>query len=201
MHSGFVYLDEAVKGVLWDAKYAGNDNFVGGPVDGYQVNRVVATRELAEALEKARDKAAEMGYRLLLWDAYRPQRAVSHFVRWCAQDEDGRTKEAHYPNIERSQMIPLGYIAARSGHSRGSTIDLTLADAEGNPIHMGGGFDLMDELSHHGNQAVGQEACRNREMLRDIMLSCGFTDYECEWWHYRLKNEPYPDTYFDFPIE
>lgn len=201
MHSGFVYLDEAVQGVLWDAKYAGSDNFVGAPVDGYHANRVVGTKELAQALITARDRAAQLGYKLLLWDAYRPQQAVSHFVRWCAQEEDGRTKDKHYPNIERSQMIPMGYIAARSGHSRGSTIDLTLTDMEGRPIEMGGGFDLMDDISHHENPAAGEEACRNREILRSLMISCGFTDYINEWWHYRLKDEPYPDAYFDFPIE
>lgn len=201
MHSGFVFLDEAVEGVLWDAKYAGQDNFMGQPVDGYRVNRVAGTQELAAALRIARDRAAQKGYRLLLWDAYRPQRAVSHFMRWCAQDEDGLTKEKHYPGIERSQMVELGYIAARSGHSRGSTVDLTLTDAQGNPLDMGGGFDLMDEISHHGNPAVGKEAARNRETLREIMLSAGFADYDCEWWHYRLKDEPYPDTYFDFPVE
>lgn len=201
MHSGFVYLDEAVKGVYWDAKYAGKDNFVGAPVDGYCVNRVVGTKELAEALVKVRDLACAKGYRLLLWDAYRPQRAVNHFIRWCAQEEDGRTKEKHYPRLKRSEMIPLGYIAEKSGHSRGSTIDLTLADMDGNPIDMGGGFDLMDDISHHGNPDVSESAAKNREILREMMLSCGFTDYKNEWWHYRLKDEPYPATYFDFPIE
>lgn len=201
MHSGFVYLDEAVQGVLWDAKYAGYDNFVGAPVDGYIANRVVGTRELAEALKQARDAAAEKGYRLLLWDAYRPQRAVDHFVRWCAEEEDGRTKEKHYPNIDRSEIIPLGYVAIRSGHSRGSTVDLTLTDMRVNPIEMGGGFDLMDDISHHDDLSVGEEAARNRKTLRDMMLSCGFADYQNEWWHYRLRKEPYPDTYFDFPIE
>lgn len=199
--SGFVFLDEAVPGVLWDAKYAGEDNFVGEPVDGYRVNRVVGTQELAKALVLAQEFARQAGCRLLLWDAYRPQRAVDHFIRFCASEETGKTKQRHYPNVDKEQLIPLGYIAARSGHSRGSTIDLTLADGEGNPLDMGGIFDFMDERSHHGSPEVTKEQAENRELLRRIMLACGFTDYQNEWWHYRLKDEPYPDTYFDFAIE
>lgn len=198
---GFVYLDEAVVGVLWDAKYAGEDNFVGEPVDGYRVNRVVGTKELGQALVRAQEAAMRAGYRLLLWDAYRPQRAVDHFVRFCAAPETGKTKEKHYPNVDKAQLIPLGYIAARSGHSRGSTIDLTLADSEGRSVDMGGIFDFMDEKSHHGCPDVTAAQAQRRELLRSIMLGCGFTDYSNEWWHYRLKDEPYPDTYFDFPIE
>jgi len=198
--NGFVYMDEAVREIFWDAKYAGSDNFVGAPVDGYATGRVVGTKELAEALCRVRDKAGEMGYCLLLWDAYRPQRAVDHFVRWCAQSEDGKTKERHYPNIERNRMIPMGYIAERSGHSRGSTVDLTLCDRAGNEVDMGGWFDLMDERSHHDYENLTDVQKKNRALLRGLMLSCGFTDYQNEWWHYRLKDEPYPDTCFDFPI-
>ena len=201
LEKGFVYLDEAVEGVLWDAKYASADNFVGAPVDGYCVNRVVGTVELAQALARVRDAARQKGLKLLLWDAYRPQRAVSHFMRWCAQEEDGRTKEKHYPRVERSRMVELGYIAARSGHSRGSTIDLTLADENGKPLDMGGIFDFMDERSHHGCEWIEPKQSENRRLLREMMLSAGFTDYENEWWHYRLRGEPYPDTYFDFVIE
>ncbi len=198
---GFVYLDEAVKGVLWDAKYAGDDNFVGEPVDGYRVNRVVGTKQLADALNLAQETARQAGCRLMLWDAYRPQRAVDHFVRFCAAPETGKTKGKHYPSVDKTQLIPLGYIAARSGHSRGSTIDLTLTDGEGNLLDMGGIFDFMDERSHHDCPEITPRQNDNRNLLRQIMLGCGFTDYKNEWWHYRLKDEPYPDTYFDFPIE
>lgn len=201
LEKGFVYLDEAVEGVLWDAKYFSCDNFVGAQVDGYHANRVVGTAQMARALCRVRDAAAQMKLRLMLWDAYRPQRAVVHFMRWCAQQEDGRTKEKHYPNVERSRMVELGYIAARSGHSRGSTIDLTLADESGKLLDMGGIFDFMDEKSHHGAKDITPEQHNNRELLRGMMLSAGFTDYKNEWWHYRLKDEPYPDTYFDFVIE
>ncbi len=198
---GFVYMDEAVPGILWDAKYAGSDNFVGEPVDGYCVDRVVGTAELATAIEKVRDLAQNRGYKLLLWDAYRPQRAVDHFVRFCASPETGKTRMKHYPNVDKDQLIPLGYVAARSGHSRGSTVDLTLAREDGSPVDMGGIFDFMDERSHHGCADVTAEQARNRGLLREMMTECGFSDYENEWWHYRLRNEPYPDRYFDFPIQ
>ena len=198
---GFVYLDEAVPGSLSDAKYAGSDNFVGAPVDGYRVNRVVGSKELADALCVVAEKARAMGYKLLFWDAYRPQRAVNHFIRWSSAPEDGKTKAAHYPNIDRTQLIPLGYVAAKSGHSRGGTIDLTLTDMEGQPLDMGGDFDLMDARSHHDCPLCTEKQTANRELLRALMTQNGFTDYSEEWWHYRLAHEPYPDTYFDFPIE
>ena len=198
---GFVFLDEAVPGSLSDAKYAGCDNFVGAPVDGYRVPRVAGSKELAEALTVVAERARAMGYRLLFWDAYRPQRAVGHFIRWSNAPEDGKTKAAHYPNIDRAQLIPLGYVAAKSGHSRGGTIDLTLTDLDGKPLDMGGDFDLMDERSHHGSPLVSATQTANREILRALMTGGGFTDYENEWWHYRLAHEPYPETYFDFPIE
>ena len=198
---GFVFLDEAMPGSLSDAKYAGYDNFVGSPVDGYNVKRVVGSKELADALVTVSEKARVLGYRLLFWDAYRPQRAVNHFIRWSNVPEDGKTKSAHYPNIDRTQLIPLGYVASKSGHSRGGTIDLTLTDMDGHPLDMGGDFDLMDEKSHHNSPLISAEQTANREMLRTLMTGSGFTDYSNEWWHYRLAHEPYPDTYFDFPIE
>lgn len=201
MHTDFVYLDEAVPGLLWDAKYAASDNFTGAPVDGYFTNRVVGTRALAEALNKAMALARAQGCTLLVWDAYRPARAVRRFLQWAGEPEDFRTKDAHYPNLQKTDIVPLGYVATESSHSRGSAVDLTLADARThNPIGMGGGFDLMDEASHHSARQP-EEVRENRARLKAIMVQCGFAPYENEWWHYRLKNEPYPDTYFDFPIE
>ena len=197
---GFVYLDEAVPGALSDAKYAGADNFVGEPVDGYLAPRVVGSAELARALLRVRDAAVVMRLRLLFWDGYRPQRAVDHFIRWSKQPEDGRTKAAHYPRIARTDLIPLGYVAERSGHSRGGTIDLTLATLRGAPLDMGGDFDLMDERSHHGFAGCTQEQQKNRLLLMRLMEQAGFKSYSAEWWHYRLADEPYPTTYFDFPI-
>jgi D-alanyl-D-alanine dipeptidase len=202
MRDDFVFLDELVPGLRWDAKYATWDNFTGKPVDGYAANRVVGTRALGAALESAQDKAATLGFGLLVWDGYRPQRAVDCFLRWSRQPEDGRTKRRHYPNIDRAEMFEKGYVAARSGHSRGSTVDLTLYHlATGELAAMGGDHDLMDPISHHGAPGITPVEADNRRHLRSIMESCGFSAYECEWWHYTLNGEPHPDRYFDFPIE
>jgi zinc D-Ala-D-Ala dipeptidase len=201
MEDDFVFVDELVPRVRWDAKYATWDNFTGKPVDGYVANRIVGTRALCAALERAREEAASLGFGLFLWDGYRPQRAVDCFLRWSAQPEDGRTKPRHYPNIDRAEMFEKGYVAARSSHSRGSAVDLTLYDlATGELAPMGGDHDLMDSVSHHGADGITRGEADNRERLRSIMESCGFRAYEREWWHYSLKDEPYPDTYFDFPV-
>jgi D-alanyl-D-alanine dipeptidase len=201
MHDDFVFVDDVVSGIRWDAKYATWDNFTGKPVDGYLVNRIVGTRALCAALERTRDEAASLGFGLLLWDGYRPQRAVDCFVRWSEQPEDGRTKARHYPNIERADMFEQGYVATKSGHSRGSTLDLTLFDlATGELAPMGGDHDLMDTVSHHGAEGIAEVEAKNRHHLCAVMEACGFARYEREWWHYTLKDEPYPDTYFDFPI-
>jgi D-alanyl-D-alanine dipeptidase len=201
MIDDFVFVDDWVPGIRWDAKYATWDNFTGKPVDGYAANRIVGTKRLCAALEKARAEAAARGFGLLLWDGYRPQRAVDCFLRWSQQPEDGRTKSRHYPNIDRSEMFDKGYVAAKSGHSRGSTVDLTLYHLPtGELAAMGGDHDLMDPVSHHGAKHLSPLEARNRQYLRSIMETSGFTSYDCEWWHYTLRGEPYPTTYFDFPI-
>ena len=201
MNDALVFVDELVSGVRWDAKYATWDNFTGRPVDGYVANRIVGTQALCAALERARAEAAALDFGLLLWDGYRPQRAVECFLRWARQPEDGRTKHRHYPNIKRAEVLEKGYVAAKSAHSRGSTVDLTLYHlATGELAPMGGGHDLMDAISHHGAKGVTQVEARNRQCLRYVMEVCGFNSYECEWWHYTLKSEPYPDTYLDVPI-
>jgi zinc D-Ala-D-Ala dipeptidase len=201
MEADFVLVDEFVSGVRWDAKYATWDNFTGKPVDGYLANRIVGTKALCEALGRAQEKAATLGFGLLLWDGYRPQRAVECFLGWSEQPEDGRRKPRHYPNLARAEIVDRGYVAAKSGHSRGSAVDLTLyhlATAELAP--MGGDHDLMDSISHHGAHGISPVEARNRRHLRSVMEAGGFDSYECEWWHYTLIDEPYPDTYFDFPI-
>jgi D-alanyl-D-alanine dipeptidase len=201
MKEDFVFVDEVVSGIRWDAKYSTWDNFTGKPVDGYLANRIVGTRDLCAALARVREKAEPLGLGLLLWDGYRPQRAVDSFMRWSKQPEDGRTKPRHYPNIDRAEMFEKGYVAAKSGHSRGGTVDLTLYHlATGELARMGGDHDLMDSISHHGAKGITQAEAGNRQRLRSLMETCGFSSYDCEWWHYTLKDEPYPDTYFDFPI-
>ena len=201
MNGDFVFVDELVPGIRWDSKYATWDNFIGRPVDGYLANRIVGTRALCAALALAREHAASFGFGLVLWDGYRPQRGVDCFLRWSAQPEDGRTKDRHYPNLDRPEMFERGYVAAKSGHSRGSTVDLTLFHlATGELVAMGGGHDLMDPVSHHDARDVGPLEALHRRQLRTIMEDCGFLSYRQEWWHYTLRDEPYPDTYFDFPI-
>ncbi|MCF6409629.1 D-Ala-D-Ala dipeptidase VanX [Pseudalkalibacillus salsuginis] len=202
MEKGFVFLDEIVQGVRWDAKYATWDNFTGKPVDGYEVNRIVGTHALALALLEAQKQAADLGYGLLLWDGYRPKRAVDCFLRWSEQPEDNLTKERYYPNIERTEMVSKGYVASKSSHSRGSTIDLTLYRLDtGEPVSMGSGFDFMDERSHHGAKGITSMEAQNRRRLRSIMENSGFEAYSFEWWHYVLRNEPYHNSYFDFPVK
>jgi D-alanyl-D-alanine dipeptidase len=201
MEKGFVFLDEILPGVRWDAKYATWDNFTGKPVDGYEVNRIAGTYAAALALLEAQRRAAAFGYGLLLWDGYRPKRAVDCFLRWSEQPEDNLTKERYYPNIRRIEMLTKGYVASRSSHSRGSAIDLTLYRLDtGALVSMGGGFDFMDERSHHEAKGIGNMDAQNRKLLRSIMENSGFEAYRFEWWHYVLINEPYPDSYFDFPI-
>ena len=201
MNDDFVFVDELVAGVRWDAKYATWDNFTGKPVDGYLANRIVGTRALCAALQQAQDDAALLGFGLLLWDGYRPQRAVDRFLSWAEEPEDGRTKARHYPRLDRAAMFEQGYVASRSGHTRGSTVDLTLFDlATGELAAMGGDHDLMDPVSHHGAPGIPPVAAGNRLHLRELMEAAGFRAYDREWWHYTLADEPYPDTYFDFPI-
>lgn len=201
MNGDVVFVDRLVSGIRWDAKYATWDNFTGKPVDGYVANRIAGTRALCAALERARGEAASRGFGLLLWDGYRPQRAVDSFLRWARQPEDGRTKLRHYPNITRAEMFERGYVAAKSGHSRGSSVDLTLYHlASGELAAMGGGHDLMDPISHHAASGITPVEAANRQYLCSIMAASGLRRYDCEWWHYTLEDEPYPDTYFDCPI-
>lgn len=201
MNSDFVFVDEFVPGIRWDAKYATWDNFTGKPVDGYLANRIVGTRILCAALNRAQETAAALGFGLLLWDGYRPQRAVDYFLRWSRQPEDGHKKSRFYPNIDRPQMFEKGYVASKSGHSRGSAVDLTLYHLATDQLApMGGDHDLMDPISHHRARGITPIETRNRERLRSIMEDCGFDGYDCEWWHYTLKDEPHPDVCFDFPI-
>jgi zinc D-Ala-D-Ala dipeptidase len=201
VNADLVFVDEFAAGIRWDAKYATWDNFTGKPVDGYLANRIVGTRALCAALECAQEKAEPLGFGLLLWDGYRPQRAVDNFLRWSELPEDGRRKPRHYPNLSRSDMFTQGYVASRSGHTRGSTVDLTLYDlATGELAAMGGDHDLMDSISRHGATGITETEARNRETLASVMEAAGFERYDLEWWHYTLRDEPFPNTYFDLPI-
>ncbi len=200
--SGFVSLAEAAPDVILEIRYYSTYNFVGERVDGYEEPCALMTKEAAEALNAAAAEAEEQGYRLKVYDAYRPQMAVDHFVRWAEDVDDTAMKPYFYPELDKSVLFDQGYIDAKSGHSRGSTIDLTLFDMDtGKEVDMGGTFDYFGELSHPDYVGdLTEEQIENRNTLRDIMVDNGFKPLDTEWWHFTLVDEPYPDTYFTFPV-
>jgi len=197
--TGFVVLADVVPDIIQEIRYYSTYNFVGEKIDGYEKPRALMTIEAAQALKKVSDDVMKLGYRLKVFDAYRPQMAVDHFMRW-AESNDTSMKAYFYPKIAKDRIIPEGYVAVKSGHSRGSTIDLTLFDMKtGKEVDMGGTFDYFGELSHpdyKGN--LTKQQLKNRKILRDAMLRNGFKPLDTEWWHFTLKDEPYPDTYFTF---
>lgn len=198
---GFVYVRDVIPSIREDIRYAGEHNFVGCPVDGYFAPRAVLHESAARALDKAAQAFAAQGLYLLIYDAYRPQRAVDHFVRWAADAGDVKTKAEFYPTLDKSELFPRGYIAVRSGHSRGLTVDLTLTDAQGRELDMGGEFDWFSKISSHDYDGLTPAQRENRRLLREGMLSAGFGDYVEEWWHYTFRHGPALDEYYDFPIE
>jgi D-alanyl-D-alanine dipeptidase len=171
------------------------------PIDGYQAARVYITRPAAEALAAVQAELASFGLGLKVFDAYRPQRAVDHFVRWAENLDDAVMKDRYYPDVDKANLFRDGYIAARSGHSRGSTVDLTIIDAaSGDELDMGTPWDFFDPSSAPLSAAVFAEQRANRMLLRSLMLKYNFQPLAEEWWHFTLAEEPYPNTYFDFPI-
>ena len=200
--SGFVVLSDVVPDIIQEIRYYSTYNFVGDRIDGYDQPCALMTIEAAQALKAVSDDVMRQGYRLKIYDAYRPQMAVSHFVRWAENINDTRMKKYFYPEVDKSRLFAEGYIAAKSGHSRGSTVDLTLFDMNtGKELDMGGTFDYFGELSHpdyRGN--LTEKQIKNRQILRDAMIRHGFKPLAEEWWHFTLKNEPYPDTYFTFRV-
>lgn len=224
MPAGFSRLTQADDSIEQDIRYAGDNNFVGRPVNGYLTPACVLTTPAASALTQVQAQANRQGYSLKVYDCFRPQRAVDHFVAWAADPADEKMKAAFYPDVPKDELFSRGYIAERSGHSRGSTVDLTLvrlgslqpqADPMGdydcrgheaqrfpdNSIDMGTSYDCFDERSHTDNSQVGDEVLANRHLLRDLMAAAGFVNYDQEWWHYTLRDEPFSEQYFDFPIQ
>lgn len=198
---GFVSVGEVIPDVLLDIRYFSSFNFIGKRIDGYEEPAAILTREAAQALKEASREAMEQGFRLKIYDAYRPQKAVDHFVRWAKDPEDIRMKAFFYPDLEKTEIIPQGYIAEHSGHSRGSTVDLTLFDmATQQDVDMGGTFDFFGELSHPDYSGVSEVQHANRMLLQSLMVKHGFRPLETEWWHFTLENEPWPDTYFTFSV-
>ena len=198
---GFVDLKKAVPALQVEARYYGSNNFLGRPVDGYEAPRCYLTRPAAKALKAAEEALAPFGLGLKVFDAYRPQRAVDHFVRWAKDLGDTKMKARYYPRVAKSVLFKEGYIAARSGHSRGSTVDLTLIDrASGRELDMGTGFDFFGPESWPSSMAVTAQQRANRLLLRSVMTRAGFRPLQEEWWHFTLENEPFPERYFDFPV-
>lgn len=197
----FVDVATIVPGVRIDLRYATANNFVGTPIDGYGAPRALLTLPAAEALAKVAADVAADGYVLKLFDCYRPARAVAHFARWAADAADQHTKADYYPEHRKDELFDLGYLAARSSHSRGSTTDLTLAYASsGADVDMGTGFDLFSTRSWLSSTDVTQQQQANRQRLASAMERAGFAPFFMEWWHFTLRDEPFPDTYFDVPI-
>ena len=199
--SDFVSITDVVPDAILEIRYYSTYNFIGDRIDGYEEPEAFLTIEAALALKEVSDELREMGYRLKIYDAYRPQCAVSHFVAWAQDPDDTRMKEYFYPELEKDVLFPQGYIAEHSGHSRGSTVDLTLFDmTTEKEVDMGGTFDYFGELSHPDYMDITEEQYQNRMLLREVMLKHGFKPLEEEWWHFTLEDEPYPDTYFTFPV-
>ena len=199
--SDFVSITDVVNDAILEIRYYSTYNFVGDRIDGYEEPLAFLTKEAADALKKVSDYLRDKGYRLKIFDAYRPQKAVTHFMKWVLDTEDTRMKEYFYPELEKDVLFPQGYIAEHSGHSRGSTVDLTLFDMKTEKeVDMGGTFDYFGELSHPDYKKITKKQYKNRMILRKAMLKFGFKPLEEEWWHFTLENEPYPDTYFTFPV-
>ena len=200
--SGFVSLSDVLPDVMLEIRYFSTYNFIGERIDGYTAPRALLTLPAAQALSRVSQAALVRGYRLKVFDAYRPQMAVDHFVRWAKDLSDVRMKPYFYPEVDKSCLFAEGYIAAKSGHSRGSTVDLTLFDmAQGREADMGGPFDYFGDLSHPDyTQGLSEDQLANRCLLRQLMLSENFRPLSSEWWHFTLNQEPYPDTYFAFPV-
>ena len=199
--SGFVVLADYIPGIIQEIRYHSTYNFVGERIDGYEEPVALLTLEAARALKGVSAALNAVGVRLKIFDAYRPVSAVKHFILWGSDELDLRMKPFFYPDLTKKDLFDRGFIARRSSHSRGSTVDLTLLDmATGKELDMGGPFDLFDEVSFAEYKGLPDEQYANRMLLRRTMMNHGFVPLDCEWWHYTLEDEPYPDTYFEFPV-
>ena len=200
--SGFVLLADYVPHIVQEIRYYSTYNFIGERIDGYEEPCALLTVEAARALKNVSSELIVQGLRLKIFDAYRPVRTVKQFMLWGIEDQDIRMKPYFYPDLEKQALFSEGYIASQSSHSRGSTVDLTLLDMQtGKELDMGSPFDLFSPISHPDCRTITDEQFENRMTLQRAMLRSGFEPIDCEWWHFTLKNEPYPDTYFTFPIQ
>ncbi|UQZ37692.1 peptidase M15 [Paenibacillus sp. PK3_47] len=199
---GFVYLDEVIPAAQYEIRYYSDHNFIGTRIDGYKAPYAIFTRTAAAALKKVSDELAKKGYMLRIYDAYRPQKAVTHFVTWSQDSSDQKMKKQYYPKLDKRNLFKLGFIAKKSGHSRGSTIDLTLAyQKTGALVDMGSPFDFFGEISYYNTPLISKTQQANRKILKDAMVKHGFKPYAKEWWHFTFIKEPYPKQYFNFNVE
>ena len=196
----FAEIGSVIDDAAFDIRYYSANNFTGNKIKGYKAPRAYMTKEALSALAKAAEDLRAQGYRLLIWDSYRPQKAVDNFVAWINDPEDTGDK-SFYPDLQKSDLLTGNYVMAKSGHTRGSTVDLTIIKKDGGFVDMGGTFDLFSEVSHPDYPNLTDEQKNNRKILHDAMVDAGFKALDSEWWHFTLKDEPYTDTYFDFDVE
>jgi len=201
--TGFVYLNEVIPDIQIDLRYYTANNFIGKPIDGYEAPKCIITKDAAIALKKVQNELKEYRLSLKIFDTYRPQQAVDHFVRWASDNTDTLKKAEFYPNVKKNELIP-DYIASKSGHSRGSTVDLTIIPLNSintEQIDMGSKFDYFGEISHINIPNITPTQRAHRMLLQTLMIKHGFKPYSKEWWHFTLQDEPFPDTYFNFPVK
>lgn len=199
---GFSYVKDFAPSIQKELRYCSHNNFMGVPVDGYEEPVLITSTKTAMALAKVQKELVKKGLSLKVFDAYRPQTAVNHFVRWARIPSDTLTKKQYYPNVNKRHLFKLGYIATKSGHSRGSSVDLTIVHiATNTELDMGSPYDFFGVISHPDYKNLTKQQKANRYLLRKVMVANGFRPYKNEWWHFTLNNEPFPKTYFDFPIK
>lgn len=199
---GFVYITDHIPHIEVELKYCGSHNFIGRPIDGYVQPKAIFTQKATTALQQVEKELNAKGLGLKIFDAYRPQAAVNHFKRWAKDINDTLMRQEFYPTVDKRLLFKQGYIASKSGHSRGSTIDLTIINLKTKKeLDMGTAFDFLGAESAHDHPKLSQEQKKNRKLLKDIMVKYGFRPYSKEWWHYTLNNEPFKDTYFNFNVQ
>lgn len=199
---GFVYVKTFIPDLNVELRYNTKNNFVGKPIDGYHSNKLILTKEAALALKQVQSELLSQNLCLLVYDGYRPQKAVNHFMRWAKNLNDTINKQAYYPDVDKLNLFVEDYIASRSGHSKGSTVDVTIIDGTtGKPLDMGSNYDFFGEASWVNYQQITQAQKANRKLLQEVMLKHGFKNYPKEWWHFTLKDEPFPNTYFNFSVK
>jgi D-alanyl-D-alanine dipeptidase len=199
---GFVYANDVIPDIDVELRYYSSNNFVGTVINGYNANKLILTKQTAETLKKVQNYLQQQNLCLKVYDGYRPQRAVDHFIVWARDINDTLNKHIFYPNVKKKDLFKEEYIASKSGHSRGSTIDITIIDGNTSlPIDMGSTYDFFGKESWVNFTNISEDQKANRQLLQSVMLKFGFRNYPKEWWHFTLKGEPFPNTYFNFSIE